>query len=124
MKKKAFIVIMAFLYLGILDFGISAFADDIKLRMKNRLPVIRELKTRGIVGEDNKGLLQFVGAKKEKSEVVAAENKDRMTIYAAIAKKQGVTPELVGQRRALQISQKARAGEWIQDAGGNWHQKK
>ncbi len=124
MKKKAFTVLVAFLYLGILDFSILAFADDIKLRIKNRLPVIRELKTRGIVGEDNKGLLQFVGAKKEKSEVVAAENKDRMTIYAAIAKKQGVTPELVGQRRALQISQKARAGEWLQDAGGKWYQKK
>ena len=124
MKKKAFTVLVAFLYLGILDFSILAFADDIKLRIKNRLPVIRELKTRGIVGEDNKGLLQFVGAKKEKSEVVAAENKDRMTIYAAIAKKQGVTPELVGQRRAMQISQKARTGEWLQDAGSKWYQKK
>lgn len=124
MKKKAFTVILACLFLGLLGFGISAFADDIKLRMKNRLPVIRELKTMGIVGEDNKGLLQFVGAKKEKTEVVAAENKDRMSIYTAIAKKQGATPELVGQRRAIQLSQKARAGEWLQDAGGKWYQKK
>ena len=124
MKKKAFTVILACLFLGILGSGISAFAEDIKLRMKNRLPVIRELKTMGIVGEDNKGLLQFVGAKKEKTEVVAAENKDRMTIYTAIAKKQGATPELVGQRRAIQLSQKARAGEWLQNAGGKWYQKK
>jgi len=44
-------------------------------------------------------------------------------IYSAIAKKQNTTPELVGQRRAMQIAQKADPGTWIQDAGGRWRQK-
>jgi hypothetical protein len=88
--------------------------------MKNRLPVIKELKAKGIVGEDNKGFLQFVGGKKAKADVVAAENKDRKTVYAAIAKQQGTTAELVGKRRAVQIAKKADKGEWVQDTAGNW----
>jgi hypothetical protein len=109
--------------IGFWVLGVSAFADDIKARMKNRLPVIKELKSQGIVGEDNAGFLQFVGDKKVSAEVVAAENKDRLTVYKAIAKQQGTTAELVGKRRALQISKRAESGEWVQDAGGNWVQK-
>jgi uncharacterized protein YdbL (DUF1318 family) len=69
-------------------------------------------------------LLQFVGQKKEKKDVVAAENADRKKVYAAIAKQQGTTAELVGKRRALQIAKKAKAGTWIQDQSGKWNQKK
>ena len=32
-----------------------------------------ELKAKGIVGENNKGYLEFIGGKKEKADVVAAE---------------------------------------------------
>jgi uncharacterized protein YdbL (DUF1318 family) len=54
---------------------------------------------------------------------VAAENNDRETVYAAIAKQQGTTAELVGKRRALQIANRAKPGQWVQDASGNWLQK-
>jgi hypothetical protein len=91
--------------------------------MKKRLPVIVELKNKGIVGENNKGYLEFIGNQKAKADVVAAENKDRRTVYEAIAKQQGTTAELVGKRRALQIANKANKGEWVQDAGGQWQQK-
>jgi hypothetical protein len=124
MRQRTITKILTFLIIGFFVLGATAFADDIKARMKNRLPVIKKLKTEGIVGEDNKGYLQFVGGNKAKADVVAAENKDRKTVYAAIAKQQGTTAELVGKRRALQIAQKAAPGEWIQDAGGNWIQKK
>ena len=124
MKQRRFTKILVLVLVGIFTAGISAFADDIKARMKQRLPVIVELKTKGIVGENNAGYLEFVGAKREKADVVAAENKDRQTVYAAIAKQQGTTAELVGKRRALQISKKADPGEWVQDANGNWIQKK
>jgi uncharacterized protein YdbL (DUF1318 family) len=124
MKQRRLTKIFAFLLIGTFVAGISAFAADIKTRMKQRLPVIIELKTKGIVGENNAGYLEFVGAKREKADVVAAENEDRQTVYAAIAKQQGTTAELVGKRRALQIAKKANPGEWVQDAGGNWLQKK
>jgi uncharacterized protein YdbL (DUF1318 family) len=124
MKMKRLSKILAFLLIGFFVAGISAFADDIKTRMKQRLPVILELKAKGIVGENNAGYLEFIGAKREKADVVAAENKDRKTVYTAIAKQQGTTAELVGKRRALQIAKKADPGEWVQDASGKWIQKK
>ena len=124
MKQRTITKILTLLAIGFFVLGVSAFADDIKARMKNRLPLIKQLKSQGIVGENNKGYLQFVGGNKAKADVVAAENKDRKTVYTAIAKQQGTTAELVGKRRALQIAKKAAPGEWVQDAGGKWIQKK
>jgi uncharacterized protein YdbL (DUF1318 family) len=98
-------------------------ADDIKERMKARLPVILELKSAGLVGENNRGYLQFVGSQEKSADVVAAENQDRKKVYTAIAKQQGVSMEVVEKHRAAQIAQKARQGEWLQDANGKWYQK-
>ena len=123
MKQQKFYAVLTCLLVGYFAIGAPAFADDIKARMKQRLPIIIDLKARGIVGEDNKGYLDFVGGKKEKADVVAAENKDRNTVYKAIAKQQGTTVDLVGQHRARQIALKANSGEWLQDANGNWYQK-
>ena len=123
MKQRTLTKILALVLIGIFVCGIPVFAEDIKARMKNRLPVIKELKAQGIVGEDSKGYLQFVGSKQAKSDVVAAENKDRKTVYAAIAKQQGTTAELVGQRRALQIAKRANKGDWVKDSSGKWFQK-
>ena len=123
MKPRPFEKILAFFLIGFFIAGPTLSADDIKTRMKDRLPVILELKAKGILGENNKGYLEFIGEKREKADVVAAENEDRKTVYAAIAKQQGTTVELVGKRRALQISEKADAGDWLQDAAGNWYQK-
>ena len=124
MKQRTIRMILVFGVIGFFVIRVTAFADDIKDRMKNRLPVIKQLKAQGIVGEDNKGYLQFVGGNKAKTDVVAAENKDRKTVYSAIAKQQGTTAELVGKRRALQIAKRANKGEWVQDASGKWIQKK
>jgi hypothetical protein len=115
--------ILSFFLIGFLCTGTVLFAEDIKTRMKKRLPVIVELKAQGIVGENNQGYLEFVGSKKAKADIVAAENEDRKTVYTAIAKQQGTTAELVGKRRALQIAQKANPGEFIQNADGKWIQK-
>ena len=123
MKERILTQIIIVWIIGMFLTGTTAFADDIKTRMKKRLPVIKELKAKGAVGENNNGFLQFVGEKKENADVVAAENKDRQTVYEAIARQQGTTPELVGERRALQISKKSAPGERVQDAGGQWQQK-
>ncbi len=123
MKQRLLTKILAWVLIGTFAAGIAAFADDIKARMKDRLPAINALKSQGIVGENNEGYLQFVGDNKAKADIVAAENKDRQTVYAAIAKQQGTTAELVGKRRALQIAKKAAGGEWVQDTAGNWIKK-
>jgi uncharacterized protein YdbL (DUF1318 family) len=91
--------------------------------MRERLPIIKDLKSLGIIGENNKGFLAFPTGKAEKQDVVDAENADRRIVYKSIAKKTGATAEIVGQRRAIQIFENALPGEWLQDQGGNWIQK-
>ncbi len=123
MKRNTIIAIAAVIILGLLITSGYASSQDIKQRMIERLPVIAALKAKGLVGEDNRGYLQFIGQKKESEDVVAAENKDRQMVYEAIAKQQGTTVELVGQHRAIQIADKAQSGEWLQDANGKWYKK-
>ena len=101
--------------LGIVATSAWGGAKEIKARMAERLPVIMELKDKGIVGENNQGFLEFVGSAKEKADVIAAENKDRRAVYKAIGKKTGTSTEIVGQRRAKQIADIAGSGEWLQD---------
>lgn len=100
-----------------------ACAGDIKSRMLERLPEIQALKTDGVVGEDKDGFLQFRKAAGGKEALISAENADRLEVYKAIAAKQGVSVEVVGQRRALQIAERAGKGEWLQSADGKWYQK-
>jgi len=101
-----------------------AGADDIKARMQERLPTIVQLKAEGIIGEDNRGFLEYVpGASHAMPDVVAAENRDRQMVYEAIAKQQKTTADLVGRRRAIQLADKAVSGEWLQDESGAWYQK-
>ncbi len=123
MKRKTIFAILPVFVLGILITNAYPAAKEIKQRMIARLPAIKALKGKGIVGENNKGYLEFVGQKKEKAEVIKAENKDRKLVYGAIAKQQGTTVEVVGQHRVVQIANKAQPGEWLQDANGKWYQK-
>ena len=124
MKKKVYCALLAFLFLIVFAAGAFPSAQEIQARMIARLPAIKDLKDRGLVGENNKGFLEFIGQQKEKQEVVTAENQDRQQVYEAIAKQQGTTVELVGQHRAIQIADKALPGEWLQDSNGKWYQKK
>jgi hypothetical protein len=119
-------VILSILLLTVFLTGANVLAEsaqELKARMMARLPEINQLKDRGVIGEGNDGLLGFVGGAAGNEALVAAENNDRRQVYTAIAKQQGVTPGVVGNRRALQISQKAEAGTWLQDSKGAWYKK-
>ena len=121
---------MAFLLAGMLVCGMFAAVPEavaaesaatIKANMQKRLPAINALLKRGVVGEGNNGYLAVLGTlTEEERKVVDAENQDRKTVYSAIARQQGATVELVGQRRALQIAERAQAGTRIQNAEGKW----
>jgi hypothetical protein len=126
MRTKIFITMISLLLSVLLITGASAFAGsaEIKARMKERLPAIKALKAEGIIGENNKGYLGFIGGNKAKEDVINAENSDREKVYSAIAKQQGTTVDLVGKRRATQIEKRAKSGQWIQDQSGKWYQKK
>jgi len=103
--------------------GTASFAQDTKSRMRERKPVIDDLKVQGIVGENNGGFLEFLSGIREKEDVIAAENSDREGVYRTIAKREGTTPARVGSLRAAQIAKKGRPGQWFQDAQGKWYKK-
>lgn len=104
-------------------FSVTAFADSIKSRMKQRLPQIVDLKNRGIVGETNTGYLGFVTAEHEGQAVVAAENQDRKVIYSQIARQQNVSVQLVEKRRAAALYASGTKGHYYQNQAGEWVQK-
>jgi len=125
-KYPVFYAIITFWVLLIFSAEGNCFAgaNDIKARMQERLPTIVTLKAEGLIGENNKGYLEFVpGAAMKNDSVVSAENQDRQAVYSAIAKQQGTTPQLVGERRAIQIGEIASSGEWLQDSSGKWYKK-
>ncbi|MBW2491444.1 MAG: YdbL family protein [Deltaproteobacteria bacterium] len=125
MRKKVLIATIPVSLTILLISGVLVFAgsEEIKARMKERLPVINALKADGIIGENNGGYLEFIQNTKPKKNVLDAENQDRRQVYSAIAKQQGVSIDLVEKRRAKQIAERANPGQWIQDSSGKWFQK-
>ena len=123
MNNNSGMVITAIM-LVILILSGTAGAQDIKSRMHDRLPEIAALKAKGIVGENNQGFLEIRTGNGAHKQIVAAENNDRREVYKAIAAKAGTSIEVVGQRRAIQIAEKAGPGEWLQSADGQWYQKR
>ena len=55
--------------------------------------------------------------------MIKAENSDRVKVYEAIAKNEGTTSQKVGERRAIQIAEKADPGAWLKNESGKWYQK-
>ena len=101
----------------------NSHGASIKDRMVARIPSINTLKDKGIIGENNQGFLEFRSKDQSQKQMVQDENKDRGAVYGAIAQKQGVSAELVGQRRAKQIAEKGSPGHWYQDSKGKWYKK-
>ncbi len=125
-KYSIFYAIIALFTLLIFSVEGNCFAgaSDIKARMMQRKPTIDKLKSESLVGENNKGYLEFIpGAAKKEAGTLSAENNDRESVYNAIAQKEGSTEQYVGERRAVQIGQKASPGSWLQDSSGKWYRK-
>ncbi len=112
-------LIIAIMLLG----AITCQVASIKDRMVARIPAINSLKSQGLIGENNKGFLEFRTGQKVQQDVVQGENQDRKAVYGAIAKKQGADPVLVGKRRAKQIADKGSPGQWFQQPDGKWYKK-
>ncbi|PHR27688.1 MAG: hypothetical protein COA36_08420 [Desulfotalea sp.] len=100
----------------------AGHSASIKARMAGRTAAITALKSSGVIGENNKGYLTFRAAKKNE-QLIQNENKDRSTVYTAIARKQGTTANLVGKRRAKMIVQKGKSGQWFQKNDASWYKK-
>ncbi len=123
MIRRLFILCTA---LGALFATTAVFAEsarDIQHRMAQRLAQVDDLKARGAVGENNRGLLEVRDGGGNAATVVADENRDREAVYALIARETGSSADAVGRARAKQIAASSRGGVWVQDETGAWKKK-
>lgn len=118
MNKR--IYVLAFMAM---TFFVFNAVDSEAMNLEKRLAIIKGLKIKGVVGENNKGYLEFRG-KKKAEKVVNDENESRKKVYQDIAKKQGVSAEQVGKQRALQNTDNSPKGTWVQKEDGSWTRKK
>ena len=124
MRHRNIILIISSIFMALfLLSGLDASAASVKERMLSRVGAINELKNGGLVGENNRGFLEFRSSKKPQQQLIGAENKDRKSVYAQIAKQQGIDITLVGQRRAQQLAAKGSPGQWFQKPDGSWYKK-
>ena len=119
MKYFLFVFLMG---LGCLNTVLHA-ESDLSARMSERRVIIEQLKAEGLVGENNKGYLEFVGNVKKHEDVINAQNADRKVGYQIVADKQGVTVEQISTVRASYYAKNATKGEWFQNSSGKWIQK-
>lgn len=108
------------LVLGVFGFALAAAAA---MPESQRLAIIKGLKIKGVIGENNQGYLEFRG-EKQAVEVVRAENEERRKDYQSIAAKRKSSVAEVGRLRAKQIAEMAEKGIWLQSPDGKWHCKK
>jgi uncharacterized protein len=83
-------------------------------------------KVKGTVGERNNGYLGFVSGSGDAATTAAVDeiNAGRKSVYGQAAAKNGVSPEAAGiSAYANVIQPKLKAGEYYQDASGNWVKK-
>ncbi len=116
------------LLVGLLSAGVVAAgaAEDlgaVKARLAQRLGSLDQLKSSGAIGETNSGLVDLRAASPAAGDLVAAENRDRGIVYAAIAQQTGSTVETVGRARAKQIAAASAPGVWVQRESGEWYKK-
>lgn len=91
-----------------------------------RYAALQQLKSEGAVGENNEGLTRVLRDSPQASALTSAENQDRETIYRAIADQNQLGSEGLERIRAVfaEVQRgKARPGEFIQLASGEWVQK-
>jgi uncharacterized protein YdbL (DUF1318 family) len=122
--KNFFFYLLTFLV--VITTGVTGRAQELKAekaRIEARLPKIDELKAKGVLGENNRGLLEVRGQDAEAAGVVSAENSDRQAVYAALAKQTGTSADQVGRARAKQIAANSARGVWVQKDDGTWYKK-
>ncbi|MCG6201010.1 YdbL family protein [Psychromonas antarctica] len=100
--KKIFLIFTLML-------SFSAFALDLS-----------DAKDQGVVGEQTNGLLGVVEASPAVAELVKDINSKRLVQYKQIAEKNGMTLEQVSILAGAKTIQKTPAGQYIQNAAGQW----
>lgn len=94
-----------------------------------RIPQLREWKSKGCIGETNQGLVEArpgPGCGGEVGALLAAENADRQAIIGDFMKHNNIPASDAARVHAAFAKshrERARAGDWIQQDGGEWAKK-
>lgn len=122
---KPYFSFLIFSALSILLVPLAQADDSFAKRMKARLPDVIEAKDAGAIGEGVDGLLHVRAddASSAVKEMVVAENTDRKSLFAALAKKTGGSVAAVAAKFAKAMVGKGNKGHWFRSSKGTWKQK-
>lgn len=123
MIRRILFLFVALTALSVSSVALAQSANEIRARMAQRLSQVDDLKGKGAIGENNRGLLEVRDGGGNAESVVAEENRDREAVYALIAKETGASADSVGRARAKQIAAASKPGVWVQDESGAWKKK-
>jgi len=94
---------------------------------RDRKPQLISLEESGVVGENKLGMVEIrASANSSAQAIVDAENNDRMTIYKAIAQKNGISMEEVQKMYAKKLQDGASSGtpvEALNESSGRYEWK-
>lgn len=124
-----FVVIMAGTVLAAGAYDIKQMTPQVQAALegrKQRFAQLKSLKAQGVLGENNRGYVEVLGASADARALVDEENRDRKAIYEAI-----VVQNNLGKGALITVEgvfaevqrQKASAGDRIQNQSGEWATK-
>ncbi len=104
--------------------GLSPEVEQAAMNRRDRRSELSSWQAKGVVGENRSGLVVIRGAGDASSEaLVAAENKDRMTIYEAVARKNGTSVEEVQKLYAKRLQNDCPSNTPIEVLNEGWKSK-
>lgn len=110
------------------QYDIKQMTPEVQQALENRrsrFDQLRDLKTQGIVGENNRGYIDVLQGDASAASLAEAENADRKIVYQTIAEQNSLEDQLdVIEKVFAQVQRdKAASGDNIQNDSGQWEQK-
>ena len=129
MSFITFVIVGSLLSAYAAQYDIKNMTPEVTQAISNRQSRYEELqssKAAGSVGENNRGYVEVLNGSPEGQSLVSAENNDRRVIYQTIASQNNLGPSDVAIVEGVfgEVQrEKARPGESIQNAAGEWVKK-
>ncbi|NQT54390.1 YdbL family protein [bacterium] len=117
------IVLMALVALASTQ-AMAASQADAVATLKQLQPALQAAKTKGTVGEVYTGFVDAVKSADAATQgLIGNVNASRKIIYAAVAKKHGMSPAKAGILMGQRHFKKAKPGEYLKGSDGKWRRK-
>ena len=127
MKKTIFTAVSAVALLAGGTFAASTFgASDATAQAQSAKSIVESAKAKGVIGETAAGYLAETGSGSVSAAERAAMNEvniGRKSVYTRLARNQNVQVDVVAAITGEKQIAKAKRGEKVMDASGNWRTK-